>query len=417
MGNTLKTYTFSLLPGITLTDEFVVSNEVLEHLPVRCSFFDVDGQLIWMNRRAKEDAPTWSKLEPIAKVGHTGEGTTAALPDGRIVRLIAVRDLMGSPCGVLVVETDEVRWKNFASLHTGIAVCENERFIMANPAACKWVGVDLVGKTWDEIPGFPSWASVVEQSRAQSMVEVRADHDLCIHRVGSAVVVVEFIPRSLIDGQSLSVTALAEMVHEIRNPLTAVRGFLELALHSPERGVELLRHALTQVERLDLIASDLLSASRPLTPVRVPVSVREAGETAWAMVDPRIRGQTRIAFRTELGTVQADRDLLHQVLLNLLKNAAEAMAGQGTIWISFNQTELMTAIRIEDEGPGIPEEVLAGLFGRSHTTKPTGSGLGLLIVRRLMLAHKGQVVVRSAPTGTSIELRFPGQELPAGAQF
>jgi signal transduction histidine kinase len=66
----------------------------------------------------------------------------------------------------------------------------------------------------------------------------------------------------------------------------------------------------------------------------------------------------------------------------------------------------MTVVEILDSGPGMSPEILASLFGSAKTTKPGGAGLGLIIVRRLMLAHNGQVLIASGPSGTSIGLRF-----------
>lgn len=118
------------------------------------------------------------------------------------------------------------------------------------------------------------------------------------------------------------------------------------------------------------------------------------GEEAWVEVDPAV---------------------FQQILVNVLKNAVEAMEGQGTVTCSAQADADGIAVSIADTGTGFPEGAMAGIFDRNFSTKPGGSGLGLLIVRRLMMAHGGQIVLYSNADGTVVELKFPAGGLSSVA--
>src|SRR5258707_13291548 len=106
-------------------------------------------------------------------------------------------------------------------------------------------------------------------------------------------------------------------------------------------------------------------------------------------------------------TVQADRDLLTQVLVNLIKNADEAMGGEGEIAIRVRRHGEDVAVEVQDSGPGIPPEHRARLFEPYFTTKPEGSGLGLAIASRIFQEHGGGVQVEGAAPGHGAVF-FPG---------
>ncbi len=408
MGDTTSlAYTFNPLPGVTLTNAFLVSNEVLDRLPVACAFFSLQGVLLWQNQRASSKEASVEQIRSmLASMSDEGV-SSAALEDGSLVRFLRVRNLMGQTQGILSVIDDTLGERSgLSALHTGIAIFSRGTFIAANRAACQWAGMNLVGKSWEEVPGLPPWGSVHGRPEGRSLIEVRADDELRIHRLDDTVVV-ECIPRPMVDGPGLKLSTVAEMVHEIRNPLAAIRGFLELALRGDVQAPDVLQMALGEVRRLDGVAQDMLMASRPLTPKPTWVSVSEALATAWSMISRQVRKDVALNLGADpLSMVYADPDLLHRILINILKNAAEAMGGLGSISVSAAHSTAMTVVEILDSGPGMSPEILASLFGSAKTTKPGGAGLGLIIVRRLMLAHNGQVLIGSGPSGTSIALRF-----------
>ncbi len=370
------TYTFNLLPGITLTNAFLVSDQVLNRLSVRCWLFDLQGQFIWQNAIAKREPIGLSTLAALVTAHHSrpAGASDAVLDDGSMVRIISVRNLAGTVIAVLATADP---WQSPSVVQIGVAVCEDGRFVLANESLGRLLDQNLVGSAWDEVANLPAWAAVSQWAIGQTFVVVGPSYDLKIHRVGK-VAVLEGVPRVLGPGQVLHFSTPAEMVHEIRNPLSALRGLLELAQVASEapRLPEYLQQALVQVERLDTLAEQMLLWTKPLVPVLTECGLEDALSDAWAMVDSDLRGAIRLDLRGPLGTVEADPDLFHQVLLNILKNAAEATGGHGTITVSASHQAHLTVIEIQDDGPGMAETVMAELFERGQTTKPSGSGLG-----------------------------------------
>jgi signal transduction histidine kinase len=103
--------------------------------------------------------------------------------------------------------------------------------------------------------------------------------------------------------------------------------------------------------------------------------------------------------------VNADPQRLRQVILNLVRNGIEAMAGPGTLTVRTRAAEGSAIIEVEDDGPGFPDET--PIFDAFFTTKPKGTGLGLAIVHRIVSDHGGTVKVRSRPGQTCFTLALP----------
>ncbi len=193
----------------------------------------------------------------------------------------------------------------------------------------------------------------------------------------------------------------ATLAHEIRNPLGTVKGFVQLAF---EKGGEtlgtLLEPALSEIARLEALVSDLLTYGRPRSPERKTLQWAEMARDLGAHF-PRASIQTTdFEFRT-------DADMLKQILLNLLRNAAEA-ADEGAVRLSVSPGARHIRMAIEDNGPGIPQQVRRRLFEPFLTTKASGTGLGLSIARKLTELLEGRIAVMSRkPSGTRVELTFP----------
>ncbi|MEE4161131.1 MAG: ATP-binding protein, partial [Woeseiaceae bacterium] len=117
----------------------------------------------------------------------------------------------------------------------------------------------------------------------------------------------------------------------------------------------------------------------------------------------------RIDVVPESLSVMADRALLEQVLLNLVKNAIDAVADRNgaVITLAARLDFGRTVLSVTDNGPGIPGEILDQVFIPFFTTKREGSGIGLSLSRQVMTAHRGDIVVENLPAGTRIKLVFP----------
>jgi two-component system sensor kinase FixL len=204
----------------------------------------------------------------------------------------------------------------------------------------------------------------------------------------------------------------AVLAHEVKNPLAAVSGAVQmLSTYLPTGGEEqqVIKEVLQRVDALNKLMSDMLLFARPPQPVLEVVDVRDLLSSAVAFFrsDPQA-GQLRISVAPHDGAVRADPQLMKIAVENLLVNASQAMRGNGALTIGTTATDGVVHIDVTDEGPGIPTEVLDRVFTPFFTTKSRGTGLGLPTVRRIAESHGGAVeVLRTGPAGTTMRLSLP----------
>jgi len=218
----------------------------------------------------------------------------------------------------------------------------------------------------------------------------------------------------------------AGTAHEIRNPLTTIKGFMQL-LHRvlEERGMHKERDyvsiVLSELDRVNDLVNEFLLLSKPKEIKPVPLRF---GSILRDMV-PMLRNEAMlhdIELRYEPGEavplVQADRELLKQVFLNLGKNAIEAMGRGGTLTIRERTYayggEAEAAVEFEDTGPGIPSDLLDRIFDPFFTTKTQGTGLGLSICQRIVHESGGRIEVSTGPSGTVFSVRLPAVYAASG---
>lgn len=203
----------------------------------------------------------------------------------------------------------------------------------------------------------------------------------------------------------------ARMAHEIRNPLAAMGGAVQLlAEHGSvvDSNQRLLTIIMREADRLNGLISDFLAYARPASPRRGRLELAELVEDVRILVesDQRFAEMTIVNSVPAHLTVTADPNQLRQVLINLLHNAAEAAEQTGRVEIkAFVQLmgidglkKTPTAvITVTDNGPGMSDESMSHLFEPFWTTKPEGTGLGLAIIYRIIEAHGGTIRVESPP--------------------
>jgi signal transduction histidine kinase len=215
---------------------------------------------------------------------------------------------------------------------------------------------------------------------------------------------------------------VSDAAHELRAPLTAIQGNLELMrryqIPEEERG-EMLRDVHREAERLGRLVGDLLSVARGdsgeklrLEPVRLENVLREV----WRITQ-RLSDRHRFVLGTlEACTVLGDEDRLRQLMLILLENAVKYTPSGGSVRLESSIAEGWGEIRISDDGPGIPSEDLPRVFerfyrvdkGRTRSDDPGGTGLGLPIAGWIAEAHRGKVWLESElGRGTTACVRLP----------
>ncbi|RKP50105.1 PAS domain S-box protein [Cohnella endophytica] len=217
----------------------------------------------------------------------------------------------------------------------------------------------------------------------------------------------------LINSEKLYVAGqlAAGIAHEIRNPLTSLKGFLQLIASGRKNNNSYYDIMNAELDRIEDIVSELLMLSKPqvyeLTYQDMRVMMRD---TVTLLETQAILHN--IAIEAEYGTdplwIYGVENQVKQVFINVIKNAIEAMTDGGAISIKLSRESDGVFVRIRDEGPGIDEEQLAKIGQPFYTTKEKGTGLGLMVSYKIVDNHQGKIVVMSElGKGTSFEIMLP----------
>jgi two-component system sensor histidine kinase PilS (NtrC family) len=198
----------------------------------------------------------------------------------------------------------------------------------------------------------------------------------------------------------------ARMAHEIRNPLAALCGSVQLLSSNADvtaHDARLLAIVTRETERLDALISEFLMYARPASPhpVLIPVHAYIEEEILFLAHDPLFANITLTNQVPPSAEITMDPDQFHQVIINLMQNAADAMPEGGEIRIQFSATANRVSISISDTGSGIAREAARHLFEPFWTSKPSGTGLGLAISYRIVEAHGGVLSVETPAEGGS----------------
>jgi signal transduction histidine kinase len=204
----------------------------------------------------------------------------------------------------------------------------------------------------------------------------------------------------------------AVIAHEVRNPLAAVRGAIQVVggrLPSDSKDGPVIKEVLSRLDALNSLLNDLLLFGRTPAPRFAPVSLASLLKSTIDLLstDPAFK---ELRFDLDAGAepIVADLELLRIVFQNLLINAGQASSGRGTIRVRVTADRQSRCIRIADDGPGIPPETRGKLFKPFFTTKARGTGLGLSIAKRLVELHRGSIAVDCPPEGgTVVTVRLP----------
>jgi len=208
----------------------------------------------------------------------------------------------------------------------------------------------------------------------------------------------------------------AGVAHEIRNPLSSIKGF---ATYFKERYREIPEDRKTaeimiqEVERLNRVIGQLLEFAHPMNIEKKPTSLRALVQHSLKMIeaDAHRKGiKINTSISPDIKEALIDSDKIKQVFLNLYLNAFEAMENGGTLFVELREDDRARAVRIiiSDTGTGIKDEDLARVFDPYFTTKSSGTGLGLAIVHKIIESHGGEVRVESRPgEGTAVTILLP----------
>jgi len=223
--------------------------------------------------------------------------------------------------------------------------------------------------------------------------------------------------------QQVNRELLRNLAHEIKNPLGGIRGAAQLLEHElPKPGLrEYTQVIIKEADRLQSLMDRLLAPSR-VTKL-VPVNIHEVLERVRSLIlAEHPEGLTiRRDYDTSLPEMMADHEQLIQVVLNIVRNAVQAMHGQGQIIfrtriarqvnIAKKTHRLALELNIIDNGPGIPDQIREQIFYPLITSKEEGTGLGLTIAQTYVAHHSGSIDCESQPGQTRFTILLPYQHL------
>jgi two-component system sensor histidine kinase HydH len=325
-----------------------------------------------------------------------------------------------------------------------VALDDNQRITSLNNAAgsvLKVLPAEVMGKNAEEVLPDELWRLLKNLNADKGVVEKEID---CTVQKGEVIPLeisatllndedgtflgyvvlfkdlseVRSLRKEIARSQRLaSVGRLAAGVsHEIRNPLSSIKGF---ATYFKERYYDVPENQqisnlmIQEVDRLNRVVGQLHEFARPITVSKKSIQIKAFLKDSLKLIE-RQASEANISIRTdfdsEIDEILIDPDRINQVLLNLYLNAIEAMddGGSLTVALAKNSKKNGIEIKVSDTGAGITEDDLSHIFDPYFTTKASGTGLGLAIAHNIMEAHGGEIAIESRlGQGTEVTIFFP----------
>ncbi len=204
------------------------------------------------------------------------------------------------------------------------------------------------------------------------------------------------------------------LAHEIRNPLAGIAGVIDiigrdLPASSPARAM--VKDVRLEINQINRILTDLLETARPHPPQMMRSNLNTTVEHAVMLARQQVLShpiKIELEQAPDLREVEHDSDQIHQVVLNLLLNAVQAIDGPGTVTVNISSREDCAIVTVSDTGRGMSDQQISQIFRPFYTTRSNGTGLGLSLVRRIVEEHLGRIDVTSnLGKGSTFEVQLP----------
>ncbi len=340
--------------------------------------------------------------------------------------------------------------KIFDSLQEGVLVMDVDGQInYVNRSACGFFGLDAdeaIDKQLDtQIRGL-DWKSLIAEGQVVSRdIEVfypenrflnfylspiedeEIGEDLGYVMIVHDITLTRKLTEEKIESERLSALTLlaASVAHEIGNPLNSLNIHLQLVERRLRKAApdlyeaqfkELLDIAKGEVNRLDFTIAQFLKAIRPTAPLLEMHDINELIRESARFLEKELSDRgiaLKLELRSNIPPMMLDANQLKQAFYNIVRNAMQAMSTDGLLTIRSDMDTYEVQVIFSDTGPGISAETMARVFEPYFTTKKSGTGLGLLIVRRVVREHGGEIELTSKPNeGTRMVVRLPRGKRP-----
>lgn len=298
---------------------------------------------------------------------------------------------------------------------------------------------EIIGKTLEELDLFVNksdWKDIINEIAANGAVKNREikfrnkDGEIRVGLLSSQLIdldgeqhilaaILDFTDRkrmeqdmARLDRMSLIGQMAAGIGHEVRNPITSVRGFMQLLENKEECNLfaDYFKISISELDRANAIITDFLSLAR-VKPVGL---IKNNINTVISNILPLIRADAAVSDKQIVVELKETSDMplnekdIHQLIINLVRNGVEAMPGKGSVTIRTYIEGGKVVMAVQDEGPGIGPEVISKLGTPFFTTKDTGTGLGLAVCYSIAQRHSATIDVDTSPAGTTFYVRFGG---------
>jgi len=325
-----------------------------------------------------------------------------------------------------------------------VAMDNNNQILSVNPAATKLLDLSIANKPGERVlplelmkltrPGH-SENNLIEKevklSNGQEKpllldVVISPLRDIDGSSLGSLLILRDLTELSLLKNEIERNKRLAAIgrlaagvAHEIRNPLSSLKGyatFFKEVFDTDTENYNIADIMIKEVNRLDRVVGELVELARPVRVSAKPVRIKALIEESIKIIAQNAklhRIKIKMDEVEEVGSITADKNRLQQALLNLYLNAVQAMEDKGVLSIKLHREDVSNnvIIKISDTGSGIHKKDLQNIFEPYFTTKLSGTGLGLAIVHNIVKAHEGELTVESNQgQGTSFTLILPDKK-------